>query len=66
MRIRCRQNVPACAKQAIEKVSVGVFVGIARSRKGVQGSQIEPARVSQKTKGSQIEPYIGGSLECDS
>ena len=45
MRIRCRQNAPACAKQAIEKLSVRAFVG----------SQIESGRPSQAVQDSQIQ-----------
>ena len=42
MRIRCRQNVLACAKQTIEKLSVEAFVG----------SEIEPGRARANEAGS--------------
>ena len=67
MRIRCWLNAPACAKRAIEKLSVGVLVGSqnepARTLRNGQGaprsdhgSQIEPARTPRSDKGNQIEP----------
>ena len=54
MRIRCRQNAPACAKQAIEKLSVCVFVGSriqqGRAIQAVQDSRIEQTRTFRAAK----------------
>ena len=53
MRIRCRQNVLARTKQAIEKLSVGAFVGASRNAREQPG---QPNRAGQDAQASQIEP----------